>query len=239
MIFNYRRVSTADQSFERQLYCVGCDFSYDDIYSGRNAEDRTQLKAMLLNLKPRDMINVQSIDRLARNTIDLIKIVNYITGKGCKIKFFSENLVFSGIEGEASANPLQECIMTMLAALAQMENVWIAERRTAGIKIAKEKCVYKGRRRKLNESDLKEVKDLYNVRKSIPKIARHFSCCAATIRNYLKKIGEYRPNIDEIRDERLNRDRINYQRKKLEEKTRKKQKVGSDRDLLSIFSDSK
>ena len=70
MIFNYKRVSTIVQSTERQLLGIPCDREYEDKLSGKNRE-RPQLEAMLSNLRSGDIVNVHSMDRLARNTRDL------------------------------------------------------------------------------------------------------------------------------------------------------------------------
>ena len=71
MIFNYKRVSTTDQNTERQLLDIVCDRAYIEKISGKNA-DRPELQAMLLNIRAGDVVNVHSMDRLARNTKDLL-----------------------------------------------------------------------------------------------------------------------------------------------------------------------
>lgn len=62
--------------------------------SGKNT-DRPELQAMLLNIRAGDVINVHSMDRLARNTKDLLNLVEEITSKGAKIVFHKENLTFA------------------------------------------------------------------------------------------------------------------------------------------------
>ena len=94
MIFNYKRVSTIVQNTERQLQNVFCDREYEDKLSGKNT-DRPQLQAMINNLRQGDVINVHSMDRLARNTRDLLNLVEEINKLGVTIIFHKENLTFS------------------------------------------------------------------------------------------------------------------------------------------------
>ena len=86
MIFNYKRVSTIVQSTERQLIDVPCDREYEDKLSGKSRE-RPQLELMLANLRSGDIVNVHSMDRLARNTRDLLNIVEEIKKVGATIIF--------------------------------------------------------------------------------------------------------------------------------------------------------
>ena len=94
MIFNYKRVSTTDQNTERQLLDIACDRAYIEKISGKNT-DRPELQAMLPNIRAGDVVNVHSMDRLARNTKDLLNLVEEITAKGAKIVFHKENSIFA------------------------------------------------------------------------------------------------------------------------------------------------
>ena len=84
MIFNYIRVSTTLQNTDRQLLNVPCDREYEDKLSGKDT-NRPQLQAMLDNLRNGDVINVHSMDRLARNVQDLLKLIDTILQKGASI----------------------------------------------------------------------------------------------------------------------------------------------------------
>ena len=91
MIFNYKRVSTIVQNTERQLQNVFCDREYEDKLSGKNT-DRPQLQAMINNLRQGDVINVHSMDRLARNTRDLLNLVEEINKLGVTIIFSNNHI---------------------------------------------------------------------------------------------------------------------------------------------------
>ena len=86
MIFNYKRVSTTDQNTERQLLNVACDREYVEKISGKNT-NRPELQAMLLNIRAGDVVNVHSMDRLARNTKDLLNLVEEITNKVLSLRY--------------------------------------------------------------------------------------------------------------------------------------------------------
>ena len=80
MIFNYKRVSTISQNTERQLLNIPCDRQYEDKISGKD-RNRPQLEMMMGNIRSGDVVNVHSMDRLARNTRDLLNLVEEINNK--------------------------------------------------------------------------------------------------------------------------------------------------------------
>ena len=97
MIFNYIRVSTIEQNTERQLKDIACDRIYEEKISGKDT-NRPQLQAMLSNIRSGDIINIHEMSRLARNTRDLLNLVEEITSKGATVVFHKENLTFKGNE---------------------------------------------------------------------------------------------------------------------------------------------
>lgn len=84
----YIRVSTVDQSFDRQLDGMTFDKVFEEKINGRTRE-RPALKNMLSYCREEDHIYVHSMDRLARNLRVLLDLVKEITYKGCAIHFFS------------------------------------------------------------------------------------------------------------------------------------------------------
>lgn len=181
MIFNYKRVSTIIQSTERQLIDVPCDREYEDKLSGKSRE-RPQLELMLANLRSGDIVNVHSMDRLARNTRDLLNIVEEIKNVGATIIFHKEHLTFSPDKND----PYQEMMMTMLAAVSSLERALINDRVREGVALAKAKGKYKGGKNKLSEEQAKEVIELHKNGTAIAKIARQYNVSRTTIYEYLK-----------------------------------------------------
>jgi len=82
----YIRVSTVEQSTERQLDGIEVDRTFTDKASGKDTE-RPQLKAALEYARDGDTLLVHSMDRLARNAEDLLRIVRELTGRGVAVEF--------------------------------------------------------------------------------------------------------------------------------------------------------
>ena len=181
MIFNYIRVSTTDQNTERQLLDIPCDRAYIEKISGKNT-DRPELQAMLLNIRSGDILNIHEMRRLARNTRDLLNLVEEITAKGATIIFHKENLTF---KGDGKQDPYQKMMMTMLGAVAELERNLILERQREGIALAKLHGKYKGGQPKLTAQQVEEIKALVNNRTPITQIARQYNISRRTVYNYL------------------------------------------------------
>lgn len=181
MIFNYIRVSTTDQNTERQLLDIPCDRAYIEKISGKNT-DRPELQAMLSNIRSGDILNIHEMSRLARNTRDLLNLVEEITAKGATIIFHKENLTF---KGDGKQDPYQKMMMTMLGAVAELERNLILERQREGIALAKLHGKYKGGQPKLTAQQVEEIKTLVNNRTPITQIARQYNISRRTVYNYL------------------------------------------------------
>lgn len=181
MIFNYKRVSTVVQSTERQLIDVPCDREYEDKLSGKD-RNRPQLEAMMFNLRAGDIINVHSMDRLARNTKDLLNLVEEINQKGTTIKFHKENLTFA----PDKKDPYQQLMMTMLGAVATLERELINQRVREGVALAKAKGKYKGGKNKLSDEQVTELNELYKNDVPIARIARTYNVSRPTVYSYIK-----------------------------------------------------
>ena len=175
-----KRVSTTDQNTERQLLDISCDREYVEKISGKDT-NRPELQAMLLNLRAGDVVNCHSMDRLARNTKDLLNLVEEITRKGAKIIFHKENLTFA----PDKQDPYQKMMMTMLGAVTELERNLILERQGEGIALAKLHGKYKGGQPKLSAEQVSEIKELINQRIPIKAIAQKYGVSRRTIYNYL------------------------------------------------------
>ena len=97
MIVGYRRVSTLEQSLERQDLCE-FDRVFEEKESAGSA-NRPALLEMLSFVRTDDTVVVHSIDRLARNLMDLQSIIQELNEKGVTIQFLSESLSFSADGG--------------------------------------------------------------------------------------------------------------------------------------------
>lgn len=182
MIFNYIRVSTIEQNTERQLRDVVCDRVYEEKISGKNT-NRPQLQAMLSNIRSGDIINIHEMSRLARNTRDLLNLVEEITSKGATIVFHKENLTFKGNEKQ---DTYQKMMMTMLGAVAELERSILLERQREGIALAKLHNKYKGGKNKLTTEQVAELNTLRKQGMPIARIAKQFKITRPTVYSYLR-----------------------------------------------------
>ena len=182
MELGYKRVSSIDQSTERQLENIKLDRVFEDKLSGKD-RNRPQLDALLSMIREGDVLHIHSMDRLARNTRDLLNLVSEITEKGCKVIFHTEHLTFEPNKND----PYQQLMMTMLGAVAQLERSLILQRQKEGIAIAKSKGKYKGGKNKLSPEQVAELKELAKE-KSITALAKQFGITRPTCYAYLKSI---------------------------------------------------
>jgi len=182
MIFNYLRVSTVIQNTERQLLNIPCDRTYTDKLSGKDTL-RPEFTLMMSNLRKGDLVNVHSLDRVGRNTKDILSIVQEIKDKDCLIRFHKENLTFDGTKSDIYS----ELMLTILSGFAEFERNIILERQREGISIAKQNGKYKGGKPKLSQEQILTIKKLKEDAVPIAQIARDMSCTRQTIYNALKR----------------------------------------------------
>lgn len=138
----YIRVSSTDQNIARQLDGFHLDKIFTDKCSGKDVS-RPQLAACLDYLRDGDMLHVHSIDRLARNLQDLLRIIESLNQRGISVSFHKEGLTFSAGKAE---DPFQKLQLQIIGAVAQFERAMIRERQREGIAIAKAAGKYKGRK---------------------------------------------------------------------------------------------
>jgi len=129
----YIRVSTEHQEAARQQEIMG-DYQVDRIFSeklsGANT-DRPQLKAMLDYVREGDTLFIESISRLGRSTKDLLNIIDALTEKGVSLISHKENI--------DTDTPAGKFMLTVFAALSQLEREQLKQRQREGIEIAKRK----------------------------------------------------------------------------------------------------
>lgn len=162
----YIRVSSVQQNTDRQLIGVERDKDFIEKVSAKNTGDRPQLQAMLEHVRQGDTVVVHSMDRLARNTKDLLEIVETLKSKSVSIKFIKENLAFAA----GTDNSMSNLLLSILGSVAQFERELMLERQREGIEAAKLKGLFKGRRPSLNrEAIMEDITNGLSVRKTATK----------------------------------------------------------------------
>jgi len=139
----YIRVSSKEQNTMRQEvkakeYNIPTENVYMEKVSGKSIIDRPVLNNLMSVLKNGDKVIVDSISRFARNTKDLIELVEQLNNKGVIFVSLKEALDTTTATGMF--------MLTMFGAVAQLERDYIKDRQAEGIAIAKEDNKYKGRK---------------------------------------------------------------------------------------------
>ena len=140
MKIGYVRVSTEEQNTARQeimLRELGVDELFVDRASGKNA-DRPELRRMMEYVRRGDTVIVESISRFARNTRDLLDLVERLTEK--QVEFVSRK------EAIDTTMPTGKFMLTVFVAIAELEREYILQRQREGIAIAKAEGKYTGRK---------------------------------------------------------------------------------------------
>lgn len=136
----YARVSTDAQELYRQLDALEKE-GYDDImqekYTGTK-RDRPELQKLLDKVREGDIVIVESISRLGRNTLDILTLIEELAGKGVLFKSLKENL--------DTTTPTGKAMLGMIAVISQLERDLIVQRTKEGLASAKKRGVVLGRK---------------------------------------------------------------------------------------------
>lgn len=179
----YIRVSTFEQNPERQLDCVKVDRTFTDNASGKDVK-RPQLEALMSFARSGDSVVVHSMDRLARNLDDLRRIVQTLTQRGVHIEFVKEHLCFTGED-----SPMANLMLSVMGAFAEFERALIRERQREGIALAKQRGVYRGRKKSLSDQDIKLLQHRVAAGEQKSTLAREFGISRETLYQYLRTTG--------------------------------------------------
>jgi len=178
----YIRVSTLEQTTERQLEGLALDQTFTDKASGKDA-NRPQLEQMLRFARSGDTVVVYSMDRLARNLDDLRRIVHTLTGKGVRIAFVKEQLTFTGEDSSMAS-----LLLSVMGAFAEFERALIHERQREGIALAKQRGAYKGRKKALSAAAVMQLRARIAAGISKAKVAQEFGISRQTLYQYLQAV---------------------------------------------------
>lgn len=154
----YIRVSTVDQNLEQQkalLEKYGIERWYEEKASAKDT-NRPKFQEMMDWVREDDTIYIRDFSRLARSTQDLLNITNQLKERGINLVSDKENI--------DTSTPNGKLMLTMIAAINEFERENLLERQKEGIAIAKQKGMYKGRKKVDFPSDWDEVYKQYKHR---------------------------------------------------------------------------
>ena len=127
----------------------GCQIVRAEKLSGASREGRAELATILEFLRPGDELVVSRLDRLGRDTRDVLNLIHECEGKGAFVTVLDPHVSTRGEMGHV--------VMTVLGMVAQMERRFIKERQREGIERAKAEGVYRGGKRRLNREKAKAM----------------------------------------------------------------------------------
>lgn len=181
----YRRVSTTDQRLDRQDL-GDCDKVFEDQASGKD-RDRPGLAACLAYVREGDTLRCYSADRLARSLTDLLALVDDLTGRGVRVEFVKEGMVFD----RGDADPYARCLMQVMGAFAELERNLIRARQAEGIALAKQRGVYTGRRPALTPEEVATARQRHRDGVTLARLVRDFGVSKSTMQHALAGTGVY------------------------------------------------
>lgn len=179
-IIGYARVSTNHQKLDSQIEALheyGVDKIYQEYDSGRN-KNRLVLEEMLNQLQPGDTLVIFKLDRLARGTQHLLRLLEDFEER--KINFIS---IQNNIDTTTAMGKL---IFTIMGAFAEMEAELIRERVLAGLKTAKNNGVTLGRPSETTKID-KAIELYCHTELTTKEIVENSELSIATLYRHLDK----------------------------------------------------
>jgi DNA invertase Pin-like site-specific DNA recombinase len=153
-LYGYARVSSLDQDLtlqEETLRAAGCHIVRAEKRSGAGREGRTELRLLLDFLHPGDTLVVTRIDRLARSVKDLQDIVHELKAKGVALQATEQPVDTGSAAGKA--------FLDMLGVFAEFETSLRRERQLEGIRAAKARGVYKGRKPSIDPAEVRRLRE--------------------------------------------------------------------------------
>ncbi len=179
-LFGYARVSTSQQSLDLQVRAlkdagVKANRIFTDKASG-SSTDREGLDLLLrMKVEEGDVILVKKLDRLGRDTADMIQLIKEFDAQGVAVRFIDDGISTDGDMGQM--------VVTILSAVAQAERRRILERTNEGRQEAKLKGIKFGRRRTVNRN---VVLTLHQKGTGATEIAHQLSIARSTVYKILE-----------------------------------------------------
>jgi DNA invertase Pin-like site-specific DNA recombinase len=176
MIYGYTRVSTDAQDLSNQvsqLRAAGCATIYREKISGATVE-RSQFKRLMAKLAAGDVVVIPAVDRLVRDTADLLVIARDMQRAGAGLRSLAKPVV-------DTTSDFAELVLAMLGVAAKLECRRVAERTARGRTDAKANGVKFGRRPSLMPHQQLEARKRVDAGETQRSVAGSYNVSQATI----------------------------------------------------------
>lgn len=182
-VIGYARVSTTEQDATLQhdaLTAAGAERIYTDQGVSGSKASRPELDKMLEHLRDGDTVLVWKLDRIARNTKNLLELVEGLTDRGISFQSVTEGITTTG--------PMGKAMLTIMGAFAELERATLIERTNAGLATARARGRNGGRPKLLDSAKISRAKELHADGRMSPKeIAQAVGVSVPTLYRYLAK----------------------------------------------------
>jgi DNA invertase Pin-like site-specific DNA recombinase len=175
MKVGYARVSSLGQSLDTQnekLLAFGCEKIFQEKRSGATRDKREAVNAALEFCREGDVLVITKLDRLARSMFDLQEITKTLNRKGVDFIVLDQSI--------DTTTPAGRLTFHLLGAVAEFERDLIAERRNEGIEKAKAKGVKFGRREKLSDAQVQELRTANSAGEPRQELMKRFGISKST-----------------------------------------------------------
>lgn len=189
----YARVSTDDKNLDLQrdaLKQAGCSVVYEEAASGKNAI-RPELEQCRKALRAGDTLVVWRLDRLGRSLPDLVRVVAKLEKDGIGFESLTEKI--------ETGNAAGKLVFHVFAALSEFERSLIRERTQAGLAAARARGRCGGRKPKLDENQVREIKALLRDPDiQVADVARQYGVSRTTL---YKHVGVVSPRFSDSKEQ--------------------------------------
>ncbi|MGH3123262.1 MAG: recombinase family protein [Streptosporangiaceae bacterium] len=124
---------------------------------------------------------VHSLDRLVRNLDDLRRLVQELTGRGVRVQFVKEQLMFTGED-----SPMANLLLSVMGAFAEFERALIRERQREGIVLARQRGAYRGRKKSLTSEQINRLRQRAALGEPKTLLAGEFGIGREIVYQYLR-----------------------------------------------------
>ena len=200
------RVSTDRQEYQRQIneltaYCKNVGWSVEEIFANKvsgakRIEEREEILSLVEYVREHQIKRVVclEISRVGRNTLEALKVIQYLTENG--VSLFVKNYNLETLDANGKPNPITSLICTILLEIASMERLTIKERMESGRKQYIERCRKEGVKMGRPSSYRKSVdtykeqypKEIGLIRKGLS--LKNISAITGTSINTIRKIRD-------------------------------------------------